>query len=167
MRSTVFILTLFLAACLSCNKSTKESGSFIYIEVEDMDPTLEKCFSDKLYDKWASLEELTPHEPSEKYTGQKPQDKHIFKSYDDFDMDKDKAGTIKIMVTTYGDGDTATTFFHLRRFELEAEGLWTQTLNLGNFRVQDRPNDQINPGQVDEEEICDMMVRFAIKASFK
>jgi len=154
---------------LGCGKNYKHSGVPIYIEVEEMDPQLIKCFSDKLYGKWASSDDLKPHDKNEKYLGKDPLDKHIFKSYDDFDVSRDTAGAEKIMVRVYGDGtgDTATTFFQIRRLELEPEGIWSESLNLGNFRMQDRPNDQINPGKVDEEEICEMMVKFCIKASFK
>ena len=83
-------------------------------------------------------------------------------------MDKDSTGAIKIIVSSDPPGgDTTNTFFQLRKFQLEKEGIWTESLNIGHFRVQDRPHDKINPGKIDEEEICDMMVRFAIKASFK
>jgi hypothetical protein len=170
MRSTtVFIFIIFLLSniLVGCIKSKKESGLFMYIEVEQMDPELEKCFKEKLYNQWASLEELKPHKNSEKYTGNNPLNKYNFKDYSEFDASKDTAGTRKMMVRVYGDGDTATTFFQLQRFEWEKEGIWSRNMNLGNFRVQDRPNDNINPGKVDEEEICEMMVRLVILASFK
>ncbi len=163
----IFLICSAIGTFQACTGSKKETGVPIYIEVEQMDPELEKCFKEKLYNKWASLEELTPHNSSEKYIGKDPLNKHIYKNYSEFDAYKDQPGTRKIMVRVYGDGDTATTFFQLQRFELEKEGIWSRNMNLGNFRVQDRPNDQINPGKVDEEEICDMMVRFCILASFK
>lgn len=163
----ILIFSIILGFFQSCNGRKKEIGVPIYIEVEQMDPELEKCFKEKLYNKWASLDELKPHESSEKYIGKDPLNKHIYKNYNEFDAYKDKPGTRKIMVRVYGDGDTATTFFQLQRFEFEKEGIWSRNMNLGNFRVQDRPNDQINPGKVDEEEICDMMVKFCILASFK
>jgi hypothetical protein len=168
----VYLYILFawggLNAFYSCKKPAPPTGTPIYIEVEELDPQLEKCFSEKLYGKWASPDDLNLHNLKEKYLGKNSYDQHIFRSYNDFDAARDTAGTEKIMVKIYGDGsyDTATTYFQLRRYELEPEGIWTQTLNLGNFRLQDRPNDQINPGKVDEEEICDMMVRFCVKASF-
>lgn len=163
------LLACFMYTLNSCKKNAPSIGVPIYIEVEEMDPQLEKCFSQQLYGKWASVDNLTLHPSTEKYPGKNPADLHIFKSYNEFDASKDTAGTEKIMVKIYGDGsfDTATTFFQLRRYELESAGIWTQTLNLGNFRLQDRPNDQLNPGKVDEDEICDMMVKFCVKASFK
>lgn len=161
----------FILNCLvissGCSKSRKETGVPIYIEVERMDPDLEKCFSEKLYHKWASLHSLEAHDIKEKCNEPNPLDIHFFKSYDEFDMDKDTAGTQKLMITVYGDGDTTNTFFQLQQFELQSEGLWMRRMNLGNFRVQDRPNDSINPGKVDKAEICEMMVHFAIIASFK
>lgn len=170
MKKYIFIfISIYLLVLVACGNPKKETGIPIYIEVEQLDPQIVKCFNEKLYGKWASLDDLKLHDKNEKYTGSDPSSKHIFKSYDDFDASKDTAGTEKIMVRMYGDGtgDTATTFFQIRRYELEPEGIWTQTMNLGNFRMQDRPNDQINPGKVDEDEACDLLVKFCIKASFK
>jgi hypothetical protein len=162
---TCFFSALFLFM-QSCGHK-KETGSFIYIEIEQMDPELEKCFSEKLYNKWTDTDSTSPHEMKEKYTGKVPTDKHIFKNYDEFDMDKDSSGTVKVMITAdEAGGDTNNTFFQLRRFQLEKEGIWSETLNIGHFRVKDRPNDQLNPGIIDQEEICDQMVKFAIKASY-
>ena len=165
--SILFIAFLFVHLMIGCSGSKKDTGLIMYIEVEEMDPQLEKCFKEKLYNQWASLDELTPHKSSEKYTGKDPLNKYIFKNYSEFDASKDSAGTRKMMVHVYGDGDTATTFFQLQRFEWEKEGIWSRNMNLGNFRIQDRPNDHINPGKVDEEEICDIMVKLVILASFK
>lgn len=167
MRKFSLIIPLILLVLISCTKNKKEIGIPIYVEVEQMDPELEKCFSDKLYKKWAGLNSLEPHSLSEKPNEKNIEDVHVFKSYDEFDMDKDKPGTEKLMVNVYGDGDTATTFFQVQRYELIPEGLWQRKLNLGNFRVQDRPNDTKNPGKLDTEEICDMMVHICILASFK
>ncbi len=170
MKSFSFLILIAcsaIGAFQGCMKSNKEKGTIIYIEVERMDPKLENCFSKNLYGKWASAEDPTPHDKSEKYTGPKPEGKFIFKSYDEFDISKDPPGTQKIMVTVYGDGDTTNTYFQIQRFQVEEAGIWSRNLNLGNFRVQDRPNDQINPGKVDDEEICNMMVRFCILASFE
>lgn len=159
----LIILTLLgLTAC----GSKKETGVPIYLDVEEMDPQIEKCFSDKLYDKWASLQDLTPHDKSQTYSG-KPEEKHIFKSYDKFDVDKDPPETEKFTVSVYGDGDTTNTFFSVRGWRWQKEGIWQQVINLGNFRIPDRKNDQINPGKVDEEEICDHLVYVCIRASFK
>jgi hypothetical protein len=165
----LLIIGVIFCGLISCGNRKKDAGIPIYIEVEEMDAQLIKCFSEKLYGKWAGADDLKLHEKNEKYSGKDPSDKHLFKSYDDFDASKDTAGTEKIMVRIYGDGtgDTATTFFQIRRYELEPEGIWTESLNLGNFRMQDRVNDKINPGKVDEEEICDLLVKFCIKASFK
>lgn len=162
-----WILFVLAISLVSCSKNKKEIGIPFYIEVERMDPELEKCFSEQLYNKWAGLHSLEAHEPEEKPNEKKLEDVHIFKSYDEFDVDKDLPGTEKLMVTVYGDGDTATTFFQVQRFELVPEGLWQRKLNLGNFRVQDRKNDTINPGKLDTEEICEMMVHICIVASFK
>ena len=160
------ILVLTIASCI--NKKDKTKGTTIYIEVEEINLELEKCFTEKLFNTWASPEEMNSHPMSVRYKGSKPEDCHIFKSFDEFDMDKDSTGAIKIIVSSDAPGgDTANTFFQLRKFQLEKEGIWTESLNIGHFRVQDRPNDKINPGKIDEEEICDMMVRFVIKASFK
>ena len=169
MRSIFISTSLFIVlAATSCGGIKKETGIPIYMEVERMDPELSSCFSKKLYNTWAGLHDMTPHNIKEKCTEAKPEDKHIFKSYDDFDMDKNGLGTIKIMVTADPPGgDTTNTFFQLQKFELVEQGIWHRTLNVGHFRVQDRPDDHINPGKVDAEEICDMMVKFCIKASFK
>jgi hypothetical protein len=162
------LLTGFIMLALMACGSKKETGVPVYIEVEQMDPSLEKCFSEKLFGKWASLQDPIPHPNTEKYAGN-PENKHIFKSYDDFDASIDTLGTEKVMVKVYRaeNLDTTNSFFHIRRFELGPEGVWEETLNLGHFRLQDRPNDQINPGKIDEDEICEMMVKFCIKASFK
>ena len=163
------LLTCFAIGALeSCGIGKKETGTVIYVEIDQMDPELEKCFSQKLYNKWVSPEELRPHEKSEKYTGTKPEDKHVFKSYDEFDIEKDKAGSVKICIAVDPAGmDTTNTFFQLQKFHLEEEGIWSETINIGHFRVQDRPNDIKNPGKIDDEEICDQMVRFSIKASYR
>lgn len=165
MSKNQFIIGILLLGLIACG-SKKEAGIPIYLEVEGMDPEIEKCFSDKLYNKWASLQELTPHEKTEKYTG-KPEEKHIFKSYDEFDVDKDPPETEKFMVRVYGEGDTTNTFFQVRGFRWQKEGIWQQVINLGNFRIPDRKDDSINPGKVDQEEICDHLVHVCIMASFK
>lgn len=163
-----FITCSAIGAFESCGIGKKETGSVIYIEIDDIEPELEKCFSEQLYNKWSSMEEMRPHKKSEKYMGAKPEYKHIFKSFDEFDVGKDKAGTVKINVKVDPAGmDTTNTFFQLQKFSLEKEGIWNETMNLGHFRVQDRPNDTKNPGKIDNEEICDQMVRFCIKASYK
>lgn len=161
--STIFIL---MVAMTGCRKEKKDMGVPIYLEVEQMDPKIEKCFSEKLYHKWASLQELFPHEKTEKYSGD-AKNKHIYKSYNDFDVDKDAPGTEKLMVRVYGEGDTSNTFFQVQRFEWQSDGIWQRKMNLGNFRIPDRKNDNINPGKVDEEEMCDHVVHICIAASFK
>lgn len=162
-----FLVCSALGAFQSCSK-TKEKGTIIYIEIQEAEPELEKCFSENLYNKWASPEEMKMHSSKDHYSGVKPEDKHVFKNFTEFDADKDKPGTIKIIMTAdAAGGDTTNTFFQLQKFQLEEGGIWTENLNIGHFRVQDRPNDTKNPGKIDNEEICDMMVKFAIKASYK
>src|SRR5687767_14658690 len=101
-----------------------------------MDPAIEKCFSDKLYNRWASLNDQTPHDKSQKYSGP-PEEKRIFKNYDEFDVDKDPPETEKFTVRVYGDGDTTNTFFSVRGWRWQKEGIWQQVILLGNFRIPD------------------------------
>lgn len=167
MKQPHLIMLLLTTIWIGCQQKNKPVGIPIYIEVEQLDPEIEQCFSERLYNKWSGLHALEAHALTERPKEQKTEDVHIFKPYEEFDLDKDKPGTEKLMVTVYGDGDTATTFFQVQRFELMPEGLWQRKLNLGNFRIQDRKNDTINPGKLDDEEICDMLVHICIVASFK
>jgi len=160
----IIIVCCFLLS--GCKKDTTTVGTPIYLEVEQMDPKVEKCFKEKLYNKWASIKELFPHNQNEKYVG-KHEEKHIFKSYNDFDVDKDAPGTEKLMVRVYGEGDTSNTFFQVQGYKWQSDGIWQRVINLGNFRIPDRQNDTINPGKVDEEEICNHLVHICILASFK
>src|SRR5688572_19403914 len=126
IRITIVIL---MGIIIGCTGTKKETGSYVYIEVEQLDPSIEKCFAENLYNKWAGLHSLEPHPMKEKCTEPKSEDKHIFKPYSDFDLDKDKPGTNKLMVRVYGDGDTASTFFQVQRYRLEEAGNWQRILN--------------------------------------
>jgi len=162
----IFLIFLIIGA-LSCSGKSKPKGSFVYLEVEGLDPKIEKCFQENLYGTWADINSQLPHTPQENSSEKNPENIHIYKPYKYFDLDKDKPGTNKLMVRVYGDGDTASTFFQVQRYQLEEAGNWQRTLNLGNFRVNERENDHISPGKIDDDEICNMLLRICIQASFK